>query len=91
MITARDVILKPVGEFNNRTIMVGGNHVEHRLNGVKEVEFDYKSVHLDSLYRISKYKGYPEFIKKRKDHIVMQKHNDDAWFRNIKIRKLIRI
>ncbi|CAM4371280.1 3-keto-disaccharide hydrolase [Zobellia nedashkovskayae] len=87
MIEAKNVELQPVGKFNTSKIIVNGDHVEHWLNGNKVVEFDYGSARLDSLYKISKYKDYPNFIKKRKGHIVLQNHDDDAWFRNIKIRE----
>ena len=88
MIVAENVVLKPVGQFNSSRIIVNGNHVEHWLNGKRVVEYDFESAQLDSLYQISKYKDFPDFIKKRKGHIVLQNHDDDAWFRNIRIRVL---
>ena len=88
MIAAEDVVLKPVGEFNTSKIIVNGNNVEHWLNGVKVAGFEFGSARLDSLYQISKYKNHTGFIEKRKGHIVLQNHTDDAWFRNIKIRIL---
>lgn len=86
--THDEVVVKPAGQFNTSRIVVQGDHVEHWLNGVKIVEFDFGSARLDSLYRISKYKDYPGFHHKRKGHIVLQNHKDDAWFRNIKLREL---
>jgi len=88
MIEGKNVVLGSVGVFNTSRIIVNGNHVEHWLNGNRVVEFDFNSARLDSLYQISKYKDFPDFIKKRKGHIVLQNHDDDAWFRNIKIREL---
>lgn len=88
MIVSKNVVLQPVGQFNTSRIIVNGNHVEHWLNGKRIVEFEFGSARLDSLYQLSKYKDFPDFIKKRKGHIVLQNHDDDAWFRNIKIRKL---
>jgi hypothetical protein len=86
-------VTRPVGEFNESRLVVKGNHVEHWLNGVKVVDTD-----LDSplaLERIAKRweHGTPvgDALSKqpRKDcPISLQNHGDDAWFRNIKIRKL---
>lgn len=81
------VTLRPPGEYNSSRILVNGNHVEHWLNGIRIVEFEFGSARLDSLYRISKYKDYTGFQQKRKGHIVLQNHKDDAWFRNIRIRE----
>ena len=83
-----EVVVKPPGEYNSSRILVDGNHVEHWLNGVKIVAFEFGSARLDSLYRISKYKDYPGFHEKRKGHIVLQNHKDDAWFRNIRLLEL---
>lgn len=88
MIPAQDAKTKPVGEFNSSRIIIDGNHVEHWLNGKKVVEYDFDSNRLDSLYLISKYSDFPHFHEKRKAHIVLQNHKDDAWFRNIKIKEI---
>lgn len=88
MIPASNVTLKPVGEFNTSRILVNGNQAEHWLNGVKVLEFEFGSNRLHSLYKNSKYRDYPSFHEKRKGHIVLQNHKDDAWFRNIRIREI---
>lgn len=88
LIPARNVSLKPAGEFNSSRIKVDGNHVEHWLNGNKVVEYDFNSKELEEAYRVSKFSKIPGFINKRKAHIVLQNHNDESWFRNIKIRPL---
>lgn len=88
IIPAGNVTLKPIGEFNSSRILINGNHVEQWLNGVKVLEFEFGSNRLDSLYKKSKYKEYSNFLEKRKGHIVLQNHKDDAWFRNIRIREI---
>jgi len=87
LIPSRNVVLKPVGEFNSSRILVDGNHVEHWLNGIKVVEYEFGSKELDEAYKISKFNKIPGFQNKRKAHIVLQNHNDESWFRNIKIRE----
>ena len=88
LLPAKNIVLKPIGEFNSSRILVDGNHVEHWLNGIKVVEFEFGSKELDEAYKISKFNKIAGFQYKRKGHIVLQNHNDESWFRNIKIREL---
>ncbi len=88
LIPAENVSLKPVGEFNSSRIIVKGNHAEHWLNGIRVVEYDFGSKELEDAYKVSKFSKIPGFTDKRKAHIVLQNHNDESWFRNIKIRVL---
>ena len=78
----------PAGQFNTSHILIEGNHVEHWLNGTKVVTYELGSAYLEALFFKSKYKKYPGFHHKKKAHIVLQNHSDDAWFRNIKIREI---
>jgi hypothetical protein len=77
--------LKPVGQWNTARIVFRGNHGEHWLNGEKVVAFDLHTPQLDSLVALSKYHVYPGFADKRSGHIILQDHNDEAWYRSIKI------
>ena len=77
--------LKPVGQWNSGRIVVDGRHVEQWLNSQKVVEFELGTPRLDSLVAASKYHVYPGFADKRTGHIILQDHNDEAWYRNIKI------
>ncbi|HOF19956.1 MAG TPA: DUF1080 domain-containing protein [Bacteroidales bacterium] len=86
LIPSRNVALRPVGEFNSSRIIVDGDHAEHWLNGIRVLEYDFGSQELEEAYRDSKFSKIPDFIRKRKAHIVLQNHNDESWFRNIKIR-----
>jgi hypothetical protein len=88
LLPARNTVLKPIGEFNSSRVLVAGNHVEHWLNGIKVVEFEFGSKELDEAYKVSKFSKIPGFTDKRKAHIVLQNHNDESWFRNIKIRDI---
>lgn len=87
LIPAKNIKLMPVGDYNSSRIIVDGNHVEHWLNGVKVVQYEFGSGELDSAYRVSKFNKIPGFHSKRKAHIVLQNHSDAAWFRNIMIRE----
>ncbi len=80
--------LNAVGKFNTSRILVNGNHVEHWLNGKKLLDYNLDSGSFDSLIQKSKFENIPGFADKKKGHIVLQDHAEEAWFKNIKIRKL---
>lgn len=88
LIPANNIKLKPVGEYNSSRILVDGNRVEHWLNGIRVVKFEFGSKELEDAYRVSKFNKIPGFHHKRNAHIVLQNHNDAAWFRNIKLREI---
>jgi hypothetical protein len=84
---------RPVGEFNHSRLMVKGDHVEHWLNGEKVVDASLNAP------EVAKGTGerwgagspiYDLLVKHpRKDcRISLQNHSSDAWFKNIKIRRL---
>lgn len=84
---------RPVGEFNTSRILVRGNHVEHWLNGVKVVDSALDAAAaLEGIER--RWAVAPHVYKllatqPEKDcPISLQNHGDEAWFRNIKIRRL---
>jgi len=80
--------LRPVGEFNEGRVVFRGGHGEHWLNGHKVVEYDLGSARFDSLFAMSKYVPIEGFAKAKLGHIVLQDHNDDVWYRNLKVRTL---
>ena len=79
--------LVPDGQFNESRIVVRGNHVEHWLNGVKVVEFEFGSPRIDRAVAKSKFKN-TNWAREPLGHIALQDHHDEVWFRNIKIREL---
>jgi hypothetical protein len=86
---SRRDLLKPTGEYNHVRIVSRGGHVEHWLNGVKVVEYEWNSPELRALIRQTKFASAPLFMKSRKGHIALQgTEGDEVWFRNIRIRKL---
>jgi hypothetical protein len=79
---------KPAGEWNSSRILVNGNHVEHWLNGKKALEYELGSDAVKAAVAQSKFKNSPGFGLKIKGHIMLTDHQDEAWFRNIKLREL---
>jgi hypothetical protein len=84
---------KPVGQFNRARVVVRGNHTEHWLNGVKVVDanLDDAVVRETLAKRWGKQSRVYELLTdraKKTGPISLQNHNDEAWFRNIRIRPL---
>ena len=84
---------RPVGEFNQSRLVVKGNHVEHWLNGIKVVDADLDSTHAAERIAHRWGSGTPVtnlLVRQPKKDcpISMQNHGDEAWFRNIRIRRL---
>ena len=80
--------LKPVGQWNSSRIVFKGNHGEHWLNGAKIVDFDLGTARMDSALAKSKYKNIKGFADRRAGHIILQDHNEEVYFRDLKIRVL---
>ena len=79
----------PVGEWNRARIVAKGTKVTHYLNGKKVLSFDRKSKKYMEAYQLSKFNGSePVFGDVEKGHILLQDHQDEVSFRNIKIRAL---
>jgi len=84
---------KPVGEFNHSRLVVKGDAVEHWLNGVKVVDgsLNAPEVAKGTAARWgTESKVYEMLVKhpKKECQISIQNHGSDAWFKNLKIRKL---
>ncbi len=77
---------KPAGEVNHSRIIVRGNHVEHWLNGVKVLEYESGSDAVKAAIAQSKFKDVAGFEDSVTGHILLQDHNSEVWFKNIKIR-----
>jgi hypothetical protein len=93
MLAPLNDVTKPVGEFNHSRLVVKGEAIEHWLNGVKVVD--------GSLTAPAVANGtgarwgtdspvYELLVKhpKKECQISLQNHSSEAWFKNIKIRKL---
>ncbi len=85
---APDKSLKPVGEWNQSKIVVKGQSIEHWLNGTKVLSVDLASESFKAARAKSKFKAIPHFAENTKGRIMLQDHNDEAWFRNITLKPL---
>lgn len=80
--------LAPDGQFNQSRILIQGNHVEHWLNGVKVLEYEFWSEPFNAAVAKSKFKNSPIWAKDPKGFIALQDHHDEVFFRNLKLREI---
>jgi hypothetical protein len=85
---AADKPLRTPGEWNTSKIVVRGKAVEHWLNGKKVLAYELGSEEVKAGIAKSKFKNDPGFGDKIEGHILLTYHNDDCWYKNIKIREL---
>jgi hypothetical protein len=77
----------PAGEWNSTRIVVRGNHVEHWLNGVKVVEYEFGSDDWKKRKAEGKWHDAAGYGVATKGHIDLQDHGNEAWYRNIRIKE----
>ncbi len=92
MVAASRDVTRPVGEWNHSRVVVKGMHVQHWLNGAKVVDtnLDSKQVREGIIHRWGANSpiGKALLNARKEGSLVLQNHNDEAWFRNIKVRRL---
>lgn len=78
--------LNAVGEWNSGRIIVNGKHVEHWLNGEKVVDYDRSSDAFKAAVAKSKFAKTKGFAQATEGHLLLQDHNDEVSYRNLKIK-----
>ncbi len=77
---------RPVGEWNTGRVICLDSIVQHWLNGVKVVHFDYDDPKwAKDVARLNERGGD---LKARSGLLHLQDHGDPVWYRNIRIRPL---
>ena len=84
---AADKKLKAVGEWNQSRVIIQGSHVEHWLNGFKVLAYELGSEAVRTAVAASKFKNADGFGTKIQGHIMLTDHQDECWFRNMKVRE----
>lgn len=80
---------KPFDQWNKTRLVVRGNHVEHWLNGVKVVEYDFGSDDWKKRVAASKFAKYPNYGLAATGLIGIQGDHPGALaVRRIRIREL---
>jgi len=85
---AADKPLRKPGEWNSSRLVVRGKKVEHWLNGRMVLAYELGSEAVKAGLAKSKFKNEPGFGDKIDGHLLLTYHNDDCWYRNLKIREL---
>lgn len=80
--------LRPAGQWNNARIIAKNGEVEHWLNGRKVLSYQKGSEDFRRKIVETKFKDYPDYGLATEGHILLTDHQDQVYFRNIKIRKL---
>lgn len=77
------------GAWNHVKITAKGNRVTHWINGKQIVSYERGSAAFRGLVADTKFNQYQTpYGEAASGHILLQDHNDKAYFRNIKIRRL---
>jgi hypothetical protein len=85
---AADKPVRPAGEWNASRIVVRGTRVEHWLNEKNVLTYELGSAAVKAGVEKSKFKGHPGFGEKIAGHVMLTYHQDECWYRNLKIREL---
>jgi hypothetical protein len=85
MAPAKDVT-KPVGEWNTGRIVCQGTVIQHWLNGVKVIDFDYADPKWSKEVEQLRERGAK--LSDRGGNLHLQDHGDPVCYRNIKLRAL---
>jgi Domain of Unknown Function (DUF1080) len=82
-------VAKPFDQWNKTRLIVRGNHVEHWLNGVKVVEYDFGSDDWKKRVAASKFSRYPNYGRAASGLIGIQGDHPGALaVREIRVREL---
>ncbi len=82
--SAKDKILKPIGEWNSSRIVAKDGKIEHWLNGKLCSSADTKSDEWKAAIAKSKFKNKEGFAPGR-GKLMLTEHGDPTWFRNIRV------
>lgn len=81
--------VKPANEWNHTRIVARGPRVEHWLNGVKLLEYEYGSPDWSAKVKASKFSEWPNYGRAARGVIAIQgDHGGVLALRNVKIREL---
>jgi Domain of Unknown Function (DUF1080) len=85
---ASDKPIRRAGEWNTSRVVVRGARVEHWLNGKNVLAYQLGSAAVKAGIERSKFKGHQGFGEKVAGHIMLTYHQDECWYRNLKIREM---
>jgi hypothetical protein len=85
MAPSKDVTREP-GQWNQGRIVCKGSVIQHWLNGVKVVDFDYKDPKWAFNVELLRQRGGN--LDARGGKLSLQDHGDPVWYRQIRLREI---
>jgi hypothetical protein len=77
---------EPVGQWNSARVVCKGTVIQHWLNGVKVIHFDYNDPKWKFNVEMLRQRGGD--LAARGANLSLQDHGDPVWYRNIRLREL---
>ena len=78
----------PQGQWNHIEIKCVNGKLDFYMNGVHSLSTTLWNDYWKKMIAISKFKDMPAFGTFKKGKISLQDHNEDVWFKNIRIKRL---
>ncbi|KAA9038170.1 DUF1080 domain-containing protein [Ginsengibacter hankyongi] len=78
----------PQGEWNHVEIISKNGKLDFYMNGTHTLSTTLWNDYWKKMIAISKFKDMPGFGTFKKGRISLQDHNEDVWFKNIRIKRL---
>lgn len=88
LIACKQVTVRPAGEWNKVRIVKNKGNVQHWLNDVLVVEYSLDSPQWKEMIGKSKFSKLGDFAISKQGRIGLQDHDNEVWFRNLKIKEL---
>jgi len=80
--------VKPAEQWNHAEIISENGHLRFLLNGVQIVATTLWNDDWKQLVQNSKFKTMADFGTFKQGKIALQEHGNEAWFKNVKIKRL---
>ena len=88
LISADPIRVRPQGEWNKVRIVKNKGKIEHWLNGTKVLSYDVNSKAWKDMISKSKFSTLTEFATSGPGKIGFQDHDNEVYYKNIKIKVL---
>lgn len=85
MAPSRDAT-RPVGEWNEGRVLCKGAVIQHWLNGVRVIDFDYTDPKWSKEIELLRIRGAD--LAARGGRLSLQDHGADVWFKNLRWRAI---